>query len=120
MRSIWIACVSLLTALVHSAPDGQLHIIHDNGPKDHSSPMTITPEALRLILASNIGVDRYHDLDNVSPEDLAAVNTYADTPRLFDKSVRRPLALLHLQHADPLSMHCSCFACTINSDIPQP
>ncbi|GAB7356713.1 hypothetical protein MBLNU459_g7418t1 [Dothideomycetes sp. NU459] len=88
MRFSLAALLPALACLVHarSALEGDLHMFEvDVFPTvaDASSIRTVDPETARLVIASRLGLDRYHSLGRADGAALQAINDFSAQDQLF-------------------------------------
>lgn len=96
--SVWLPALACLASA--STDTGHL-IIYERTTQNPPQARTISPETARLIIASRLGVDRYHSLGKASADSLAAINDFAGSQQVFAGKTRRdPVALLLAQSDD--------------------
>lgn len=97
---LWLSCLALWARASILSSEGQLLIFADPARRqqpESSSKTPISPEAARLIIASRLGIEGYHDLSSGSDADYAAINAYAGQSTFEDINDHRPVALVVLE-----------------------
>ena len=96
---IFVAALSCLTQAAESS--GSLYIHEAATSQSHPRSRTISPESARLIIASRLGLDRYHELSSGTKDTLDAINDFAGSQQLLvGASTQEPVALLWAQTHD--------------------
>lgn len=91
--SLWLPA---LASLVQAATSqvGHLYISEPNTSRRIPETTTVTPETARLILASRLGLDRYHSLGSANEDTINAVNKFGAQQELFTSDAETPFAIL--------------------------
>ena len=102
--SIWLPA---LACLAQATSDIGHLFVYDPNHTPQASPRRISPQTARLMIASRLGLDRFHTLGSISQDALEAINDFGPTQQPFtDLSSQAPVALI-LSHAeDALGMSC--------------
>ena len=96
---VWLSALSCFIQAVQG--NGWLFLYDDTLQGDQRTHRTLSPNAARLIIASRLGVERYHDLGSGSEAEFAAVNEYASGQKLFAQATQQQsVALLLAQGHD--------------------
>jgi len=90
-------------ACLAQAESGKLYIYDSelSTAAASSSPKTttISPDAARLIIASHLGLERYHDIGKADAATIQAINDLSADQRLFSSSPETPSVAFVLSHA---------------------
>ena len=82
MRLSW-TLLPLVACVAEAASDTGHLVIFDSVNAVNAAQRTISPEAARLIVASRLGLDQYHELGSASRDTIAAVNDFTAGNQLF-------------------------------------
>lgn len=87
-----LACL----AQAGSALNGDLYIFdsHVSSTAADSKTRTVDPETARLIIASRLGLDQYHNLGHAGEDALAAINAFSAQEHLFASAADPSVALV--------------------------
>lgn len=102
--SFWL---SATVAVAQAASNnGELYVFEKDASTPSRQHHTISHDAARLILASRLGVDRYHDAGVVEDETLFAINDLGGSKKLFEdgQSTSRVAVLLSTSDREHFSM----------------
>ncbi|PNS20261.1 hypothetical protein CAC42_5711 [Sphaceloma murrayae] len=91
--SFWLPA---LGAVAHAATNaGELYIFENDATVASRQHHTISPDAARLILASRLGVESYHDAGIILDDTLAVINDLGGSQDVFsDRDTRRRVAVM--------------------------
>ena len=82
-------------ACLAQAESGKLYI-YQSQLQAVSSPdsAAISPDTARLIIASHLGLDQYHDVGSAAEDSIQAINDLASSQHLFTQSAERSVAFV--------------------------
>lgn len=80
-------------ACLAQADSGKLYI-YDGHLQSTSAESNVSPETARLILASRLGLDDFHELGNVNQDTIEAINHLSADQHLFAASREASVAVL--------------------------
>lgn len=81
-------------ACLAQADSGNLYIYDSDLQAASPASTTVSPETARLIIASRLGLDQFHDIGDASEKTIQAINQLSADQNLFTTSAEKSVALI--------------------------